>query len=581
MLDPSLLGSVIKNIAVLGVAAYITTQLSAFRRTLKHSEYRMRDKLVLMLVFGFFSGIGNFLSISIMDSLANTRIVGAVVGGLLGGPLVGVGAGLIGGIPRYFMGGFTMPAAVMANMIAGCIGGIAYKKYGPRQLNLQIAFVASFLSELVLKFLVIVLSEPMQAAIELERVIALPTIAANSLGVMLFIYIVRDVFKEQERVQAESAQQAMRVITQTSNLLKDGLTVDAAVEAAKIIFHETKPAAVAITDGFSVLAFVGQGEDHHFAGTPIMTETTKQVVRTRQTVIANTRESVGCPHQDCPLTAVVDTPMIVDNKLQGTIKLYKANNEIISPYEAELIQGIADFLSLQLMQHKLDEQAKLLAQAEYNMLKAQVNPHFLFNTLGTIRALARSDAETTRALIKNLSDMLRKTLNREREIVSLDEEMETVRSYVNIEKARFGSRVMVYEHIPPNLLRHPVPVFSIQPLVENAIRHGLSPKIGGGTIKIEARYDQETLYLTVSDNGVGISPDKLSAIAGQAALHQSGDGAGIGVHNVHSRLQKIYGKNHGLTIASELGQGTSVTITLPLVSDWRDDAYGKDSSTYC
>lgn len=576
MFDLTLLGAVIKNIAVLGVGAYLTSQLKPFRRTLSHADYRMRDKILLIFVFGFFSALGNILSMPIMNSLANTRIVGAVVGGLLGGPLVGIGAGLLGGIPRYFMGGFTMPAAVVANVIAGYIGGLFFKKYGPRRINLWIALVASFLGEVILKGLVIAMSEPMEAAIELEKVIAGPTIFANCLGVMLFVYIVRDVFREQEKAQADSAQQVMRVIRKTSHLLRNGLQQETAAKVAEIIFLEVRPAAVAITDTNQVLAFLGLGTDHHFAGTPIITESTKRAYETRQTVIANERESVGCPQENCPLTAVVDTPLIVNNEIMGSIKLFKANNEIISPYEVEIIQGIAEFLSLQLAQHKLDEKAILLAQAEYNMLKAQVNPHFLFNTLGTIRALARSDADTVRTLIKNLSDLLRKTLNRDREIVSLEEEMETVRSYINIEKARFGGRVCVSEDIAEELLLHVIPVFTIQPLVENAIRHGLSPKINGGKVHIAACQEQDTLYISVTDDGVGIAPDTVSKLTGNSVMPQSGEGAGIGVNNVHRRLQRIYGKDYGLLIDSKENQGTSITICLPLAVEWRGENNGKD-----
>lgn len=538
----------------------------------------MRDKVFLIFVFGFFSALGNILSMPIMDSLANTRIVGAVVGGLLGGPLVGLGAGLLGGIPRYFMGGFTMPAAVVANVIAGYIGGLFFRKYGPRRINLRIALVASFLGEVVLKGLVILMSEPMDAAIELEKVIAGPTILANCLGVVLFVYIVRDVFREQEKAQAESAQQAMRVIQKTSHLLRDGLQETSAAKVAEIIFHEIRPAAVAITDTNKVLAFLGLGSDHHFAGTPIMTGATRRAYETRQTVIANERQNVGCPQENCPLTAVVDTPLIVNNELMGSIKLFKANNEIISSYEVEIIQGIADFLSLQLAQHKLDEKAILLAQAEYNMLKAQVNPHFLFNTLGTIRALARIDADTTRALIKNLSDLLRKTLNRDREIVSIEEELETVRNYVSIEKARFGSRIRVTEDIPLDIRQQLIPVFTLQPLVENAIRHGLSPKLNGGVVHIAACQDQDTLYITVTDDGVGIAGDTLSKLTDNALIPKSGEGAGIGVNNVHSRLQRIYGKKYGLLIESQENKGTSITISLPAATEWGGENRGQNQS---
>lgn len=548
-----LLWDIVRNVALVGIGAYLTTRLPSIRRALTASEYRLFDRLILAMVFGAFSAFGNWIGIPVMGSFANTRIVGPVAGGLLGGPLAGIGAGIIGAIPRYFMGGFTMWAAVLANIAAGCISGMVRKKCGAQRINLKVALATAVLCELVLKVLVLTLSKPFSAAWELEKVIALPTIIANSLAVGLFIYIVRDVFAEQEKAQARSAQQAIRMLQQTSGFMHKGLNRDTAGNVARIIYRETNAAAVAITDTEKVLAFVGAGADHHRPGQPILTEATKQAIKDRRTIIINNKNEVGCPTKGCQLTAVVAVPLIVSDELVGAIKLYKSGNEVISSYEAELIRGIADFLSLQLAQRKLVEQQMLLAQAEYNMLKAQINPHFLFNTLGTIRAMTRIDPSAARALIKDLSDFLRKVLNREEEITSLREELETVRTYVRIQRERFQDRLRFFEHIPEELLDCRVPVFSLQPLVENAVKHGVSPKKNGGTVVLRAWKDQDDLCIAVEDDGVGFSAAKREA------------SGGIGLYNVHKRLQILYGNRYGLRIESVEKEGTRVIIRLPEV----------------
>ena len=137
-----------RNVGLIGVGAYVSTRLPAIRRALTYSHYRLHDKIILALVFGAFSAMGNYIGIPVVGALANTRIVGPIAGGLLGGPLVGVGAGILGAIPRYLIGGYTVAASVLANILAGLISGHVYKKYGPGRLNLKIALMTAFICEL-------------------------------------------------------------------------------------------------------------------------------------------------------------------------------------------------------------------------------------------------------------------------------------------------------------------------------------------------------------------------------------------------------------------------------------------------
>ena len=555
-----------RNVALIGVGAYVSTRLPAIRRSLTYSQYRLYDKIILALIFGVFSALGNYIGIPVVGALANTRIVGPIAGGLLGGPLVGVIAGIIGAIPRYLLGGYTVTASVLANVMAGLISGFVYKKYGPGRLTLKIALLTALVCELNLKFLILLLSKPFEKAWELETIIGIPTIIANSLAVGLFFYIVRDVFREQQKVQAQSAQQAIRLIQQTTELLHEGLNVKTAAKIAGIIRAETKSAAVAITNNEMVLSFVGLGSDHHLVNSPILTQATHQAVNARRTMIFNSREEIGCPDPLCPLTSVIEAPLVVDGQVQGILKLYKTKGEVITAYEAEIIQGIADFLGLLLDRHSLAEQKVMLAQAEYNMLKAQVNPHFLFNTLGTIRALVRTAPEQARARIKDLSDFLRRTLEHGADLARLDEELEIARSYVRLEQSRFGERIQLREEVAEALSDVLLPVFSLQPLVENAIKHGLSSKRDGGTLVIRIYEAENLLHIEVADDGAGICAARLQKIRqfdGSSARETTG--AGIGLNNVHKRIQATFGPQYGLEIESQEGQGTVVKALLPVL----------------
>ena len=450
--------------------------------------------------------------------------------------------------------------------MAGVISGYVYNKYGPGRLTLKIALLTAFICELNLKFWILALSKPFERAWELEKIIGIPTIIGNSLAVGLFFYIVRDVFREQQKVQAQSAQQAIHLIQQTTELLHEGLNTKTALKIAKILRTETKAAAVAITDNEKVLGFVGIGADHHSVGSPILTQATQRTLISRNTLIFNNRTEIGCPDPLCPLTSVIEAPLIVDGQVQGVLKLYKAQDEVITGYEAEIIQGVADFLGLLLDRHSLGEQKMMRAQAEYNMLKAQVNPHFLFNTLGTIRALVRTSPEQARARIKDLSDFLRRTLEHGQDLTRLAEELEIVRSYVRLEQSRFGERIRVREEIPDSVLEYYLPVFSLQPIVENAIKHGLSSKRDGGTLVIRVYESGDFLHMEVADDGVGIPPARLQNIRRFDGISsRDATGTGIGLNNVHKRIQARFGSQYGIQIDSREGEGTTVIVLLPVL----------------
>ncbi len=551
-----------QNVALIGIFAYLLTRLPVFRRAITYSQYRVRDRLLLGLVFGFISAAGNWVGIPIHGAIANCRIVGAIAGGLVGGPVVGLLAGTIGATARYFMGGFTVLASVSSNIIAGLIAGLIYERYGPQKVTVKVAFLTGLLGEAVLKVLILLVSKPFEDALKLEQAIAIPTMLGNSLAVAFFIYITRDVLAEQRRMQAFSVQQATRMIRKTNEILKDGLNRQTARRVASILYSELRPAAAAVTDTAEVLAFMGTGEDHHRPGTPILTEATKRALSSRQTVIVGKREEIGCPNPDCRLSAVISAPIVTLGETVGTIKVYKTGHEVITADEAQMVQGIADSLGLQLAQQRFEAQQLALLQTEYNMLRAQINPHFFFNTLSTIQALVRKDPEAVN-LIKDLAEFFRKTLKRGDEMVPLREELEAVNIYFRIEKARFGERVNLDVNIPAAMQDYLIPVFSLQPLVENAIRHGISMKRGGGVVNLSAGFSGEKVYIKVADDGVGMSAERLAEVAGLSRTVSSGQGAGIGLENVNRRIRTLFGEEYGLSIASGKGRGTEVTMLMP------------------
>jgi hypothetical protein len=214
-----------------------------------------------------------------------------------------------------------------------------------------------------------------------------------------------------------------------------------------------------------------------------------------------------------------------------------------------------------LAQRKAEAAELAVARAELRALRAQINPHFLFNALNTIRYFVRADPPVARQLLLDLSQILQRSLRSE-QVVPLRDELDYVRAYLALEKARFNERLQIeWSLAADDYLDHPVPVLILQPVVENAVLHGISPKPGGGQVHISIRHKNGNLVLQVEDNGTGIDPCRLSEIlALETADTQN---TCVGLRNVDGRLRALYGDQHALSIHSEAGQGTRVQITIP------------------
>src|SRR5688572_3469524 len=194
-----------------------------------------------------------------------------------------------------------------------------------------------------------------------------------------------------------------------------------------------------------------------------------------------------------------------------------------------------------------------LAEASLQSLQRQLHPHFLFNTLHTISALMHKDPETADAMLAQLADLLRLTLDRVgTQEVPLKEELDFLQKYISIERTRFGDRLQVSMHIDPETLDAAVPNLLLQPLVENAIRHGIAKKIEGGRVEISATRSGDELCLAVRDTGPGIAADKRSALT-----------TGVGLTNTRSRLEHLFGERHRFEFHEPADGGLAVRIAIP------------------
>ncbi|OUQ88225.1 ECF transporter S component [Brevibacillus brevis] len=550
--------------AVLIVMALLFTRVRAFRSIL-NQQATWREKALMVVIFSAISILGTYNGIWYQDAIANSRVIGTVVAGLLAGPWVGLMTGLIAGIHRYSLGGFTDLACAISTISEGLFAGLIYQflRNRSKKIGWTTALFVGFLAEWLQMGIVLLIARPYADALALVQAISVPMSVVNSVGIAILIIIIDLAKKEEDRIGALQAQRTLQVADKTLSYLRQGLTYDSAQKVAEEILRTTRVAAVAITDTRSVLAHVGAGSSHHVVGEGITTKATREVLSTKEVKIAQTKEEIGCRETNCSLRYAILVPLMRRREVAGVLKLYQDRSRKLSAVDLELVRGLGNLISSQLELAELEKQSRLLADAEIRALHAQINPHFLFNALNTIVSFIRFRPEQARELLIHLGEYFRRNLHDSGGYVSLARELEHIEAYLAIERARFGDKLHVEYDIEDGVERFTVPGLILQPLVENAVKHGLLPKREGGTVVIRARRkEKQIVELTVADNGVGMEVDPS-----ERALDEKRAGrqlSGIGLANVKSRLQSIYGEPYGIVIESKSGSGTTCTIQLPI-----------------
>ncbi|BEV72301.1 MULTISPECIES: sensor histidine kinase [unclassified Paludibacterium] len=526
---------------------------------LTRATIRWPHRLACYVIFTAFCIMGTLLGFPVVsgNAIANTPAIGAVLGGLLGGPVVGLAVGITGGIHRYFLGGSFGLAASLDIVMQGLIGGLTHRyliRRGKTRLLFSplLAGGLTFVTILLEMGIDLALSRPFDQALHIVYLIVLPELIANSAGAAVFAKILLDRRDSLEQHSRAFSAKALEIAAHVDGVLRDGFDHENSMRVARIIYDQTGVGAVAITDCNKILAFIGIGADHHLPGTPITSPHTLHAIANNEVLFADGNEipyqcSIS-PH--CKLGSSLVIPLVGEDKqVIGTIKLYEPKTRIFSTINRTLGEGIAKLLSNQILDGRFERQKSLLLQSELKLLHAQVNPHFLFNTLNTIIAVTHDDVDKARGLLTDLAVFLRKNLKRPTEDVQLSDEIEHIDAYLRIQLARFADRLSVEFDLPEPLLRVRVPAFTLQPLVENAIKHGTSQMIRAGVIRISARQNEQGVELVVEDN---------------AGLYDPGSSGGLGMNIVDRRIKTRYGESYGVTMSCERNVVTRATVRIPL-----------------
>lgn len=569
----------LERLGIIVMVAFVMTRIPFFRRLIDDPDVTLFQRISVTLLFGFFGIIGTYTGVVVStgeeasymmwltdlaqdEAIANSRVMGIVVAGILGGWKVGLGAGLIAGGHRFLLGGFTGLACGLSAIIAGLLSGIAhrYVKKGAN-ISLPLTFFIGALSETIQMAVILLVAKPYEQSLALVELIGFPMIVANGVGAAVFVLIIRSVIKEEEKMAAVQSGRALSIAEHTITYMRQGLTQDSANQTCEILLKEVNASAVSMTDRETILCYLGNGSEIYLAGSQIKTDATKQVLETGETFIGIQKEIRDHDHLPAEIKAAMIVPLKQKDDIVGTLKFYFRSEKEITALEKELIQGLARLLSSQLELAKVEELKKIARETEIKALQAQVSPHFLFNTINIIVSMIRTDPERARKLLLSLSNFFRQNLaGTNKAWSSLEDEVKQIKSYLEIQEARFSGELELDWDVDETLLHLQVPTLTMQPLVENAIKHGRGSSNEPLKITIVIKKESNIPFVSIEDNGKGISNERLSTLTKQPI--QSEKGAGIGLYNVHRRLSDMLSPNSGLKIVSEPFKRTIISFSL-------------------
>ncbi|MDP3969990.1 MAG: histidine kinase [Nocardioides sp.] len=308
--------------------------------------------------------------------------------------------------------------------------------------------------------------------------------------------------------------------------------------------------AVALTDTAGLLAWDGKALHHAEQAAGLLDHVDESggpsVVHRRQ---------LPCDDPGCVVREAIVCPLLVEDHTVGTLQVFS------SRASAGLVRAtteVAAWVSGQLELAELDASRTRLMEAEVRALRAQISPHFIYNSLNAIASFVRTDPERARELLLEFADFTRYSFRQHGQFTTLAEELNSIERYLLLEKARFGERLQVVLRVAPEVLPVTVPFLCLQPLVENAVRHGLEGEAEGGTITIVAEDHDHECLITIEDDGAGEDPERVRrALAGDPVT----DSVGLG--NVDERLRAVFGDDHGLVVETAPGAGTRVIVRVP------------------
>ncbi|MFE9744179.1 histidine kinase [Saccharothrix saharensis] len=335
--------------------------------------------------------------------------------------------------------------------------------------------------------------------------------------------------------------------------LREGLTEDAANKATPHLREMLRCVAVGITDHEGTLLSWDGGANDHYEFLRAFIE--RAIGEGHKEHVEHRKLECELPGP-CSLHSAVIVPLVVEGDVAGTLIVVSG---VANKRQIRMAEETARFVSTQLELEVLQKSRQALAQAEVRALRAQISPHFVYNALNTISSLIRTDPGHARELLQEFAEFTRYSFRTDGFFTTLADELTNIHRYLTIEQARYGSRLNVRLKIAPEVLQVVLPFLVLQPLVENAVRHGLAKKPGGGELTIIAEDNGAEALISVEDDGVGMDPDRLFDDLKDA--HQTG--AHVGLGNINHRMRAVFGDDYALVVETAPDAGMKIILKIP------------------
>lgn len=553
----SLLNYLVMNVGLLLLIATVLTEVRPLRSLLKRQVRNTKNQLCLGVIFGLLAISSTYTGLEFRGAVVNTRVISTVAAGLAGGPLSGITAGIIGGIHRYLYNpsGFTSVACAWGTFSFGIIGAVCHRWFARlSKKNLHLIMIV-MLSELFQCLILFALCRPIEDVFAIEKVILLPKMIVNSLGLIVFMGILNRLHRDLTFELAEQQAAALYIAQKCLPFLRYGMNdTDSMQKAVDTVRRSLPNFIVAISDREKILASGGISLKEQ----PLPLFVKKAVTMQSTSVVRDCRAEKIFESYGLEDTAAIAVPLIWDKEAVGALILVVPMGPNLF-LEADILtaESLAMFFSSMLELGELQHQIDLRRQAEFKALQSQINPHFLFNALNTISALCLTNPERARETILVLANYFRQTLSINEQFVTLEQELSNVDNYLFLTEARFEGAIHVTKTLPDDLTRLYLPPLILQPVVENAVRHG-GIAVDNRCVDIKITQDKERAYISVSDKGSGFPREILEEIEKNDSPRYTG------LFNVRKRLNSIYGADCEFKIESS-DNGSTVYISIPLL----------------
>ncbi|CAI1940176.1 Inner membrane protein ypdA [Serratia proteamaculans] len=538
--------AVFDRAALMLICLFFLTRTRLFRQLLQKEDHTPLELGMVTAIFSLFALFSTYSGVNVEGSLVNVRVIAIMAGGILFGPWVGIITGIIAGVHRYLIDidGITSVPCLITSIIAGISAGYINLKVKKEQ-RWRAGIIGGMLCECLTMLLIVLWAKPTELGLDIVSKIALPMIL-GTVCIGLIVLLVQSVEDEKEVIAARQAKLALDIARKTLPYFRN-INSESLATICDIIRQDIQADAVAITDTHRVLAYVGVGEEAYPIGREGLSRVTRESIRHGKIIIKNNLENPATPQIHSQLVI----PLWEKGEVTGALKIYYCHAHQITNTLKVMAVGLSQIISTQMEVSRIEHLRQMADKAEMRALQSKINPHFLFNALNAISSSIRINPDTARQLIINLSRYLRYNLELNDELIDIRKELHQIQDYIAIEQARFGAKLTVIYDIDDDISVR-IPSLLIQPLVENAIVHGIQPCKGKGVVVIAVKDQGDRVRISIKDTGHGIDPQVIERVA-----RNEMPGHNIGLLNVHHRVSLLYGE--GLRIR-RLEPGTEIAF---------------------